>query len=163
MHLSPVRGLYTERGRILAKFSFILRKVKRGRSRTFRTWKTELNALSFVVLSFVLKVVLPNNKFYVSEKSVLPNILWSMLTKLLWSVRRSLLNKGQWRKKWMTDSTSLPQLHIGQVVSWKLCLNLCSRMWLRPSRSSVICLIPIGLCKAKSQLEEGCMNFVKTL
>ena len=99
LHLSPVRGLYTERGKILAKFSFILRKIKRGRSRTPRTWKTELNALSFVVLSFVLKVVLPNNKFYVSAKSVLPNTLWSMLTKLLRSVRRSLLNKGQWRKK----------------------------------------------------------------
>ena len=159
MHLSPVRGLYTEKGKILAKFSFILRKIKRGRSSTPRTWKTELNARSFVVLSFVLKVVLPNNKFYVSAKSVLPNTLWSMLTKLLRSVRRSLLNKGQWRKKWMTDSKSFPQLHIGQVVSWKL----CSRMWLRPSRSSVICLILIGLLKAKSQLEEGCMNFVKTL
>ena len=34
------------------------------------------------VFSFALKVVLPNSKICVSEKSVLSNSLWSILTKL---------------------------------------------------------------------------------
>ena len=37
------------------------------------------------------KVVLPNSKICVSEKSVLSNNAWSMLTKLFRSARRSLL------------------------------------------------------------------------
>ena len=115
--------------------------------------------LIIFVFSFALKVVLPNSKICVSEKSVLSNSVWSMLTKLFRSVRRSLLYKGQWRKKWIADSTSLPQLHIGFSVSWKLCLNLCSRRWLSPSRIRVIYLIPIGLWQSKNELEEGRMNF----
>ena len=115
--------------------------------------------LIIFVFSFALKVVLPNSKICVSEKSVLSSSVWSMLTKLFRSVRRSLLYKGQWRKKWIADSTSLPQLHIGFSVSWKLCLNLCSRRWLSPSRIRVIYLIPIGLWQSKNELEEGRMNF----
>ena len=115
--------------------------------------------LIIFVFSFALKVVLPNSKICVSEKSVLSNSVWPMLTKLFRSVRGSLLYKGQWRKKWIADSTSLPQLHIGFSVSWKLCLNLCSRRWLSPSRIRVIYLIPIGLWQSKNELEEGRMNF----
>ena len=114
--------------------------------------------LIIFVFTIALKVVLPNSKICVSEKSVLSDSVWSMLTKLFRSVRRSLLYKGQWRKKWI-DSTSLPQLHIGFSVSWKLCLNLCSRRWLSPSRIRVIYLIPIGLWQSKNELEEGRMNF----
>ena len=51
------------------------------------------------LLIFVFSYALPNSKICVSEKSVLSNSVWSMLTKLLRSVRRSLLYKGQWRKK----------------------------------------------------------------
>ena len=114
--------------------------------------------LIIFVFSLALKVVLPNSKVCVSEKLVLSNNLWSMLTKLLRSVWRSLLNKGQWRKKWIADSTPLPQLHIGLSVSGKLCLNLCPRRWLR-SRIHVIYLIPIGLWQLKNKLEEGHINF----
>ena len=39
---------------------------------------------------------MPNSKICVSEKSVLSNSVWSMLTKLFRSVRSSLLYKGQW-------------------------------------------------------------------
>ena len=59
------------------------------------------------------KAVLAYSKICVSEKSVLSNNVWSMLTKLFRSARRSLLYKGQWRKTLIADSTSLPQLHIG--------------------------------------------------
>ena len=55
--------------------------------------------LIIFVFTIALKVVLPNSKICVSEKSVLSNSVWSMLTKLFRSVRRSLLYKGQWRKK----------------------------------------------------------------
>ena len=51
------------------------------------------------VFSIALKFVLPNSKICVSEKSVLSKSVWSMLTKLFRSVRRSLLYKGHWRKK----------------------------------------------------------------
>ena len=76
--------------------------------------------LIIFVFSFALKVVLPNSKIWVSDKSVLSNSVWSMLTKLLRSVRRSLLYKVQWRKKWIADSTSFPQLHIRLSIpeSW---------------------------------------------
>ena len=44
---------------------------------------------------------------------------------------RSLLYMGQWSKKCVVGSTSAPHLHNGFKESWKLCLNLCSRRWLR--------------------------------
>ena len=116
-----------------------------------------MDKLIIFVFSFALKA--RNSKICVSEKSVLSSSVWSMLTKLLRSGWRSLLYKGQWRKKWIADSTSLLQLHIGLSVSWKLYLNLCSCRWLSSSRIHVIYLIPIGLWQSKSKLEEGSMNF----
>ena len=61
--------------------------------------------LIIFVFSFALKVVLLNSKVYVSEKLVLSNSWWSMLSELLKNGRRSLLYKGQWRKKWIAGST----------------------------------------------------------
>ena len=55
--------------------------------------KSIVKLINFV-FTIALKVVLPNSKICVSEKSVLSNSLWSMLTKLFRSVRRSLLYKG---------------------------------------------------------------------
>ena len=52
---------------------------------------------------------------------------------------------GQWRKKCVIVSVSLPQSHNGFWVSWKQCLNLWSRRWLRPSHNLVKSLIPYGL------------------
>ena len=46
--------------------------------------------LIIFVFSFALKVVLPNSKICGSEKLVLSNNLWSMLTKLLRSVRLNI-------------------------------------------------------------------------
>ena len=65
----------------------------------------------------------------------------------------------QWRKKCMVVSTSRPQLHNGFKVSWKLCLNLWSRKWLRPTRSLVSNLIPSGLSILKMLLGLGRINF----
>ena len=73
---------------------------------------------------------------------------------MLWRVRLSLIKKGQWRKKWVADSMSWPQLNKGCTVSWKPCLNLCSLKWLRPSLSLVISLIPLGLWISKKKIWE---------
>ena len=105
------------------------------------SWQNKVNCqvdLIIFVFSFALKMVLPNSKICVSAKLVTSNSVWSMLTKLFGSVRRSLLYKGQWKKKSIADSTSLPQLHIGLSVSWKLRLNLCFHIWLNPSWIRVI-------------------------
>ena len=79
--------------------------------------------------------------------------------KKIWSVCRSSLNEGQWRRKWEVDSISKPQLQIGFKQSWKFCLNLCSRKWLIPTRSRVISLIPLWLLQLKTLLGEGLINF----
>ena len=54
--------------------------------------------LIIFVFSFALKMVLPNSKIFVSEKSVFSDSVWSMLTKPCRNVRCLLLWKAQWRK-----------------------------------------------------------------
>ena len=56
-------------------------------------------------------------------------------------------------------SISLPQLQIGLSVSWKPCLNLCSRKWLKPSLDLVSNLTPLRLWQLKTLLPEGRINF----
>ena len=90
--------------------------------------------LIIFVLSVKVSNEFPNSNVWFRELSVLSNNLWSILLKLFRSVQRSLLYKKQWRKKWIPVSTSLPQLHIRLIESWKLCLILCPRKWLRPNR-----------------------------
>ena len=64
------------------------------------------------------------------------------------------------------QTISWQQLHKGFIVSWKLCLNLCSLKWLRPSLSLVISLIPLGLWQSKEEFGGGRMKlsifFLKT-
>ena len=56
----------------------------------------------------------------------------------------SFINKeGTLEEK--VSNRSWPQLNKWFIVSWKLCLNLCSLKWLRPSLSLLISLIPSGL------------------
>ena len=46
-------------------------------------------------------------------------------------------NKGHWRRKWVKDSTPMPQSQIGFNLSWKLCLNVCSRKWFGPRHNDL--------------------------
>ena len=69
-------------------------------------------------------------------------------------MRLSLTNWGQWRRKY----TSSPQLHNGFIVSWNLCLNLCSLKWFNPSLSLVIRKIPLGLWQLWKEIEDARMN-----
>ena len=102
--------------------------------------------------------VLPKSNICVRSESVKSNSLQSRLRIVLRRVRLSLIKKGQWRKKWVADSISWPQLHKGFIVSWRLCLNLCYLKWLRPSLSLVISLIPLGLWISKTEFGEGRMK-----
>ena len=73
----------------------------------------------------------------------------------------------QWRKKWIVVLICRPQLQNGSRESWKLCLNLCSRKWLSPTRNLVSSLIPWGLCTLNVLLGLGLINlricFLKAL
>ena len=46
-------------------------------------------------------------------------------------------------------------------VSSKLCLNLCSRKWLRPSRDLISYLMPLGLRQLNRLLGDGLTNCSK--
>ena len=62
-------------------------------------------------------------------------------------------------KNWVVDSIRWQQLHKGFKNSWKLCLNLCSLKWLKPRRSRVISLIPLGLWQLYTELAVGLIKW----
>ena len=70
---------------------------------------------------------------------------------------------GQWRRKWADFSISLPQLQIALSESWKLCLNLCSRRWLKPYLNLGNNLTSLGLWQLKTVLPEGLVKFKSVL
>ena len=55
-----------------------------------------------------------------------------MILSILSRFCLSLVNLGQWRKKWLNVSISKSQVQIGLSVSKKLSLNLCCLKRLRP-------------------------------
>ena len=65
------------------------------------------------------------------------------------------------KKKCVFVSTLRPQQQNTFGVSLKLCLNLCSRNWLRPRRSLVRYLVPLQLWQLKTQFGDGLINFNK--
>ena len=109
-----------------------------------------------------IKRWIPFNNICVKEESVISNSLQSVFPIVLRREERSLLYVGQWSKKCVVDSTSARHLHNRFSEFWKLCLNLCSRRWLRPRRSFVRNLIPCGLWHANTLLGEGLINFRMT-
>ena len=58
-------------------------------------------------------------------------------------------------------STSRPHEQNGFRVSWKLCLNLCWRKWLRPRRSLVRYLISLQLRQLNTLFRDSLINFNK--
>ena len=116
-------------------------------------------ALRTFVLASVSNELLPKRRVLIKTGSQRSRRLLSMFTRVLRRVRLSIIYVGQWRRKCAVDSISKPQLQNGFKESWKLCLNLCSRKWLKPSRSLVINLIPLGLWQLKRLLADGLINF----
>ena len=62
-------------------------------------------------------------------------------------------------KKCVFVSVSLPQSYNGFRVSWKQCLNLGSRRWMRPSSNLVRSLIPYGLWTLKTLFAQCQIKF----
>ena len=54
---------------------------------------------------------------------------------MLRRVYLSLVNNGEWRKKWVLNAIPWPQLHKRFKNSWKLYLNLCLLKWFKPRRT----------------------------
>ena len=82
-----------------------------------------------------------------------------MLSMIFRKVDLSFKWLGEWRKKWTDISISLPHFQIGLSKSQKLCLNLCSRRWLKLNLNLVKNLTPFGLWQLKTVLPEGHMKF----
>ena len=116
-------------------------------------------ALRTFVLASLSNELLPKRIVLIKTGSQKSRRLLSMFSMVLRRVRLSVIYVGQWRRKCEVDSISKPQLQNGFKESWKLCLNLCSRKWLKPSRSLVINLIPLGLWQLKTLLADGLINF----
>ena len=83
----------------------------------------------------------------------------SVFSIVLRRVHLSIIYVGQWRRMCAVYSISELQLQNGFKESWKICLNLCSRKWLKPSSSLVINLIPLGLWQLKRLLADGLIIF----
>ena len=81
-----------------------------------------------------------------------------MFQMLFMRINLSSEKTGQWRRLWVVVSTSFLQLQIGFNESWKLCLNLWSRRWLKPNLNLVSNFTPLGLWQLKMLFGDGRMN-----
>ena len=77
----------------------------------------------FTLFSYLLSPCKSNSVRDISSRlKILEPSLRSSFMRLFLGVMKSL----QRRKKWEVDSIFRLQKHSGLIVSWKLCLNLCS-------------------------------------
>ena len=97
------------------------------------------------LLTVKLKLGLPYRNVWINWSSPWDKILSLIFLILFKRVFVGVWKLGQWRKKCVIVSVSLAQSHYGFSVSWKQCLNLWLRRWLRPRRNLVSRLIPYGL------------------
>ena len=93
----------------------------------------------FTLFSYLLS---PYKSNLVRDISSRLRILESSLQSSFMRFVLGVMEFWQRRKKWEVDSISRLQEHSGLIVSWKLCLNLCSLRWLKPIRSLVSSFIP---------------------
>ena len=116
-------------------------------------------ALRTFVLASVSNELQPKRRVLIKTGSQRSRRLLSICPIVLRRVRLSIIYMGQWRRKCAVDSISKLQLQNGFRGSWKLCLDLCSRKWLKPSHSLAINLIPLGLRQWKRLLADVLINF----
>ena len=140
------------------KFSAFCFHWKSGSSNLLVEIIYSIVALRTFVLAFVSNEFLPKSRVLIKTGSQRCKIFLLMFFMLLRRVGLSVIYMEQWRRKYAVDSIPKPQLQNGFKESWKLCLNLCSRKWLKPSRSLVSNLIPLGLWQLK-RLSDGLINF----
>ena len=92
-----------------------------------------------IILKFISlqKLLLPNNTTCTISFSFIFRI--SELVELRSSKKTFRWLEKMWQriKKWQVSSASRERGYNGFNVSWKLCLNLCSLRWLKPTRRRV--------------------------
>ena len=115
--------------------------------------------LSICVLVCASTDQFPNKSVFIKIVSVTSSNLQSMFFIVFRRVSLSSLYMRQLRTYWVVDSTSKPQLQIEFNVSWKLCLNLCLRKWLRLTRSLVMSLISVWFSQLKILLGISLISF----
>ena len=134
-------------------------------------------ALSMRVFSDISKETLPKRRIWVNIESLvyltLEYLSLESLVYLPLELAISFINCAQEgasliskqravkKKKCVFVSTSRPHEQNGFRVSWKLCLNLCWRKWLRPRLSFVRYLISLQLWQSNTLFRDGLINFNK--
>ena len=141
------------------KFSAFCFHWKSGSSNLLVEIIYSIVALRTFVLAFVSNEFLPKSRVLIKTGSQRCRILLLMFFMLLRRVGLSVIYMEQWRRKYTVDSISKLQLQNGFKESWKLCLNLCLRKWLKRNHSLVINLIPWGFWHLKRLLADGLINF----
>ena len=111
-------------------------------------------SLSTVKLQFEL----PYRNVWINWPSLWDKICSLIFLILFKSVCLGVWKRGQWRKKCVAVSVSLRQSNKIFRVSWKQCLNLWSRRWLRPSRNFIKTSIPYGLWILKILFAQDCIK-----
>ena len=105
-----------------------------------------------------LQLELPYRNVWINWPSLWDKICSLIFLILFKRVCLGVWKRGQRRKKCVVVSVSLRQSHKIFRVSWKQCLNLWSRRWLRPSRNFIKSSIPYGLWILKILFAQGCIK-----
>ena len=120
-------------------------------------------ALSMTVFAEISKEALPKRRKWVNIESLVfvkePSIL---LINCAQEGVPLISKQGAVKKKVrICFNIKATRTRWGFRLSWKLCLNLCSREWLRPRRSFVRYLIPLQLWQLNTMFGDGLINFNK--
>ena len=120
-------------------------------------------ALSMTIFAEISKEALPKRRIWVNIESLVFAKEPSILLINCAQEGVSLISKqGTVKKKVrICFNIKATRTRWGFRLSWKLCLNLCSREWLRPRRSFVRYLIPLQLWQLKTLFGDGLINFNK--
>ena len=112
-------------------------------------------AFNMSLLTVKFQIGLPYRNVWI--KLSLPwDKIWSLILLILFKTAFAGLWKlGQWRKKSVIVSVSLPQSLNGSGVSWRQCLNLWSQKLLRPRWNLFKRLILYGLWILKILFAQG--------
>ena len=116
-------------------------------------------AIHLSLLIVKLKLALPYRSVWIKWSSSWDKTCSLIFLILFKRVCLRVWKLGQWRKKCVVGSESLPQSHNGFRVSWKQCLNLWPRRWLKPSCNLIRSLIPYGLWISKILFTQGRIKF----
>ena len=116
--------------------------------------------LSMWVVADISKEPWPKRKIWINIESLV--FVKELSISFIYCTQEgeSLISKqGAVKKKnCVFVSTSRPHEQNGLKVSWKLCLNLCSRKWLGPKCSLVRYLIPLHLWQLNTLFGDDLIN-----